>query len=449
MNLPYFKSRQAWNLKYRDETMKKIIPILLLSLILLCPIFAESADATTVFLTSDNLHGHDADFHRLNDIKERIESKTNGAITVIIDDEASNPGEGTRLMNVRTDVGVSISAACAGNLVELADFSTRATKKVIYVNAGSLDLNNINFIRRSYDDNWSHYTFASIKSPGKFLNDAGISLIQPAIEYPNDCHKGIIKSDSDEANEYIANEIINAINAGAASSKQLDTDLIVTHKMDPKYLAEDSQLIADSQGGEMQESYGSYTTQQLLYMSASYIAGYSLQVPPSFEAPDNPEKYSSFNRWSYSFNDYCKMAAQVVEYMNENGKAPDSINYEGATIGYYDLIYNFALLTEDDTSVSTMNFPLNFGFHKYYSNFLFDLLPIGLIIVALIIVLLVIRKIIRGIKRRRRNRRMRSRQKAMYRNSGRLDRNPDYMYYSDYDYPPRPKQLKRQRRRRR
>ena len=37
----------------------------------------------------------------------------------------------------------------------------------------------------------------------------------------------------------------------------------------------------------------------------------------------------------------------------------------------------------------------------------------------------------------------------MYRNSGRLDRNPDYMYYSDYDYPPRPKQLKRQRRRRR
>ena len=133
--------------------MKKIIPILLLSLILLCPTFAESADATTVFLTSDNLHGHDADFHRLNDIKERIESKTNGAITVIIDDEESNPGEGTQLMNARTDVGVSISAACAGNLVELADFSTRATKKVIYVNAGSLDLNNINFIRRSYDDN--------------------------------------------------------------------------------------------------------------------------------------------------------------------------------------------------------------------------------------------------------------------------------------------------------
>ena len=383
-------------------TMKKIIPILIISLIILSPIFADSVDATTVFLTSDKLHEHNEDIGRLNVIKERIESKTNGELTVVIDDSASNPGEGTRAMVAQCDVAVVIAGACAGNLVELADYARKVNKKIIYVNAGTLDLNDINFLRRSYDDNWSHYTFASVLSPGKFLNDAGISLIQPAIEYPNDCHKGIIKSDSDEANEYIANEIINAINAGAASSKQLDTDLIVTHKMDPKYLAEDSQLIADSQGGEMQESYGSYTTQQLLYMSASYIAGYSLQVPPSFEAPDNPEKYSSFNRWSYSFNDYCKMADQVVEYMNENGKAPDSINYEGATIGYYDLIYNFALLTEDDTSVSTMNFPLNFGFHKYYSNFLFDLLPIGLIIVALIIVLLVIRKIIREIKRRRR-----------------------------------------------
>ena len=53
--------------------MKKIIPLLLLSLIILCPIIAESADATTLFLTSDNLHEHDADFARLNDIKEILE----------------------------------------------------------------------------------------------------------------------------------------------------------------------------------------------------------------------------------------------------------------------------------------------------------------------------------------------------------------------------------------
>lgn len=428
--------------------MKKIIPILLLSLIILCPIFAESVDATTVFLTSDNINGHDADFARLNDIKNRIESKTNGDITVTVDDSASNPGEVTRLMYAQEDVGVIIGCACAGSLVELADYSCRSTKKIIYVNAGSLDLNSINFLRRSYDDDFSHYTFASLKSPGKFLNDAGITLIQPAVEYPNDCHKGIIKSDSDEVNEYIANEIINAVYAGTSDNKQLDSDLIVTHKLDPKYLAEDSKLIVDGHGGEMQESYGSYTTQQLLYMSSSYIAGYSLEVPPYFDAPDNPQRHSSFTRWSYSFNDYCNMADQVVDYMNEHGKAPDSINYEGATIGYYDLVYNFALLTEDDTSASTMNFPSEMGFHKYYSNLLFDLLPIGIIIIAIIAILVVIRKIIKRIKRRKQRKNMR---RSRYNRNPRTFHNTiDSRYYSDYDYPQnRPKRLDRQKRRRR
>ena len=433
--------------------MKKIIPLIFISLIILSPIFADSADATTVFLTSDNLHGHDADFHRLNDIKEHIESKTNGDITVIIDESASNPGEGTRLMNAQADVGVAISAACAGNLVELADYSARAGKKVIYVNAGSVDLNSINFLRRSYDDNWSHYTFAAVQSPGKFLNEAGITLIQPAIEYPNDCHKGIIKSDSDEVNEYIANEIINAVYAGSSNSKQLDSSLIITHKMDPKYLAEDSKLIVDGHGADMQESYGSYTTQQLLYMSASYIAGYSLEVPPYFEAPDNPEKYSGLTWPRYSFNDYCNMADMVVDYMNEHGKAPDSINYNGATIGYYDLVYNFALLTEDDTSASNMNFPSKAVFNRYYSDFLYDLLPIGIILIAIIIVLLLVRKVIRTIKRRRERRKMKK-----YLQRGGYNRNPRYYqnnfdagyYYDDYDYPPnRPKRLNRQKRRRR
>ena len=233
--------------------MKRIIALFLLSLIILCPIFAESADAVSVFLTSDNLNGHDADFARLNDIKDRIESKTNGDIIVVIDDSASNPGEGTRLMNTRSDVAVTIAGACAGNLVDLADYSTKVDRKIIYINAGSLDLNNINFLRRSYDDNWSDSTFASVQSPGKFLNDAGIIFIQPAVEYPNECHKGIIKSDSDVVNEYIANQIINAVYAETSENRQLDSDLIVYHNLDPKYLAEDSKQIVDGHGEDMKD----------------------------------------------------------------------------------------------------------------------------------------------------------------------------------------------------
>ena len=423
--------------------MKRIIALFLLSLIILCPIFAESADAVSVFLTSDNLNGHDADFARLNDIKDRIESKTNGDIIVVIDDSASNPGEGTRLMNTRSDVAVTIAGACAGNLVDLADYSTKVDRKIIYINAGSLDLNNINFLRRSYDDNWSDSTFASVQSPGKFLNDAGIIFIQPAVEYPNECHKGIIKSDSDVVNEYIANQIINAVYAETSENRQLDSDLIVYHNLDPKYLAEDSKQIVDGHGEDMKDLYGSYTTPQLLYMSASYIAGYSLDVPQYFEVPDNPQKYSSFTKGEYSFNDYYNMADIVVDYMKEHGKAPDSINYEGATIGYYDLVYNFALLTEDDTSASNMNFPSEFGFHRYYSNFLYDILSIGIIIIVIIAVLLVIRKIIKSIKRRIQRRKMKKARKTMYnRNSRTLYSNNNYSQNS-------PRRLNRQRRRRR
>ena len=378
----------------------------------------------------------------MNDIKNRIESKTNGDIIVVVDDSASNPGEGTRLMAARCDVAVSIAGACAGNLVDLADYSTKVNKKIIYINAGTLDLNSINFLRRSYDDNWSHYTF-------KFLTDAGITLIQPGVAYPNDCYKGIIAYDSDEVNEYIANEIINAVYAGTSEDKQLDTDLIVYHKLDPKYLAEDSKKIVDGHWQEMQDSYGSYTTPQLLYMSSSYIAGYSLEVPREFEAPDNPQKYSTFAKGEYSFNDYYNMADQVVDYMNENGKAPDSINYEGATIGYYDLVYNFALLTEDDTSASNMNFPSEMEFHRYYSNSLFELLPIGILLIGIIAILLIIRKIIKRIKRRKeRKRKRKARQRAAQnRNPRKFHKKVDSRYYE----PPknRPKRLNRQQRKRR
>lgn len=425
--------------------MKKIIPILLLSLIILCPIFAESVDATTVFLTSDNLHEHDADFARLYAIKDKIESKTNGDITVIVDDSASNPGEGTRVMGANCDVGVSIAGACAGNLVDLADYACKVNKKIIYVNAGTLDLDNINFLRRSYDDNWSHYTFASVKSPGKFLNDAGITLIQPAVEYPDDCYKGIIAYDSDNVNEYIANGIINAVYAGTSENKQLDTGLIVYHKLDPKYLAEDSKKIVDGRWQDMQDAYGSYTTQQLLYMSSSYIAGYSLEVPQDFEAPDNPQKYSSFTKGEYSFNDYYNMADQVVDYMNENGKAPDSISYEGASIGYYDLVYNFARLTQDDTSASNMDFPSEMEFEKYYSNFLYEILPIGILLIGIIAILIVIKKILNRRKRRKQRKMERARQNRKPR---KFHSNMDSRYFTD-DYPSnRPKRLNKRRRRR-
>ena len=385
--------------------MKKFLALSIIALFLICPILASHASATTVFLTSDDVLGHEEDMNMLYEIKDDIERKSNGRITVVVDSEASSPGEGTRAMNADCDVAVSVAYACAGNLKILADYSAKTTKTIIYVNSGGLDLNNINFLRRSYDDDWSDSSFAAIQQPGKFLTDSGVILLQPGQDYPDETNNGNMEYSSSEINEYIADTVINAVNTGSTSNRQFDSDLIVTHKLDPKYLAEDSQKIAASYGGDMEESYGSYTTPQLLYMSASYIAGYSLDVPGNFEAPDNPLNSSILTKDSYSFNDYYNMADIVVDYMREHGKAPDYIEYEGALIGYYDLVYNFALLCQDDTDSSHMNFEGESKFYKFHDNKLLGLLPIAVFIVLIIIIAVIIRRI----RKSRKNRRPRAR----------------------------------------
>ena len=395
--------------------MKKIIPLFIIALILICPIFASEAHATTVFLTSDNVLGHDEDMQMLNDIKQQIEAKSNGQITVIVDSEASNPGEGTRAMQADCDIAVTIAYACAGNLVDLASYSTQSTKKIIYVNAGSLDLTSINFLRRSYDDNWSSSSFASLQNPGQFLYDSGITLLQPGQKFYGETDKGNLDYSSSEINGYIADEVMKQVYSDGVIRK-FDSDCIIRHNLDPKYLAEDSKKIVDGYGTSMAESYGSYTTQQLLYMSSSYLVGYSLDIPQSFAAPDNPSENSYFTQGSYTFNEYCEMADIVVDYMNEHGKAPDSIDYKGAKIGYYDLVYNFALLTQDDFDAAHMNFPQKADFQRYNSNILLDILPIALILIALVAVILIARKIIKKAKRWFRRLRNRDKDNNYYRN---------------------------------
>lgn len=419
--------------------MKKIIPLFIIILILICPIFASEVHASTVFLTSDNVLGQSEDFEMLNDIKSIIESKSDGTVTVIVDSSASNPGEGSRAMEADCDLAVTVAYACAGNLLDLAEYSTKVNKKIVFVNAGSLDLTSLNFLRRSYDDNWSSYTFAAIQQPSTFLSDAGITLIQPGQTYPDQTDDGNLDYSSSVINEYIADIVLSQLNS-ESGERQLDSSLIVSHQMNPKYLAEDSAKIVSSHGGELEESYGSYTTQQLLYMSASYLAGYSLKVPTSYQAPDNPETSSMLTKGSYSFNEWCEIADIVVDYMNQYGKAPDSIEYNGATIGYEDLVYNFALLTEDDVDASHMNFPQKSEFHSFHDNFLMSILPIGIIVIIILAIVFIIRKVIKS----RRQRKMRNRRARKFQNNVNMD------YYEDYSYRSnKPKRLNRQNQRRR
>ena len=103
----------------------------------------------------------------------------------------------------------------------------------------------------------------------------------------------------------------------------------------------------------------------------------------------------------YSTYDYMKMGSLVKKYMDENGRAPNYINYEGAYLAYPDVMYNFARITENHTSSSHMDFATHYRFDKVNSSLLMDALPFILIGLVLLVLYALIRKIRNKNKRRR------------------------------------------------
>lgn len=376
---------------------KKLSVFLILIILILAPSIS-AVSATTVFLTSDSIFGQQGEeVKMMNEIKNYIESDSNGDITVIVDSQSPAPGEGTRAMESDTDVSVNIAFADAANYYELARYSSQVSKQVIVVNVGSLDLNNLSNLRRAWDDNWSSESFLSIKNPGQFLSEAGISTIQPAQAYPDktDSSGDIYYSDS-QVNKYIADQIIKDANSYDSSGKTLNNDYVVRGQLNVSTIGDISQdILFAQQTGQLKDSYSSYTTPQALYLLSSYLAGSSLESPKEYKAPDNPQNYSTGTNSSYSIYDYEAMAEEVVNYMDEHNQAPDYIEYNGAKIGYADLLYNFATITSDDKDSSTMNLPATSEF-KSFNNM--DLLFYGIpILVAIGLILLFI-----GLRHRRR-----------------------------------------------
>ncbi|WP_455645434.1 adhesin [Methanosphaera sp.] len=363
--------------------------VLVLTVILLLTI--QGVSATTVFLTSDNVGNSDNDLSMLNSIKEYIEELSNGDIEVIIDSQAPSPGEGTRAIESSADVSVNLAAVDAANLNLLVNKTYSSQKQIIFVNMGNLDLTSSDFVRRAWDDNYSSMNFAGIHNPGKFLNDAQITYIQPLQEYPDAGSDGVLTSSTDEINQYIAKEIVNSINNYDSSDKTYDASLIETHTMSPSVMAKASSELMDSDLS-MNDTYNSYTAPQVLYMAASYLNGTGLEEPASYDEPSNPEEHSTFAKSSYTYYDYIAIGTKVKEYMDTNGQAPDYIEYEGARICYYDLVYNFAKITENHTSSSDMDFAREYNFVKVNGDSLLTTLtPFIGIGVLLVVAYLIIR----------------------------------------------------------
>ncbi|WP_299525248.1 adhesin [uncultured Methanobrevibacter sp.] len=375
--------------------MKKQIVIILLAILLLTSIIQEVSATTTVFLTSDNIMGTNEDADMLNSIKTYIEDMSNGKIKVIVDSQAPGPGEGTRAIEANANVSVALAAVDPGNFLVLSKYSSSTpNKQIIFVNTGDYDLDNANSLRRAWDDNYSKSIFAGINQPGTFLNDSGVNYIQPLKEYPDKGSDGHLSQNNDEANKYIAQEIINKIN-NYNSTKHYNNDLVITHKLAPSSMAQASQSLLNNRNNEMNDTYNNYSAEQLLYLTSSYLNGNGLESPKDYKAPNSPLKYSILTKDSYSIYDYIKMGGIVKNYMDEHEQAPDYICYDGAYISYYDLQYNFAKITANHTDASQMDFNREYHFDKVNDTILLSILPVVLVILVIMFIYVVFKRLLR------------------------------------------------------
>jgi hypothetical protein len=374
--------------------MKKQIAILIMAILIIAPVIQDVSASKTVFITSDNIIDHDQDVKLLNSLKNYIEEISGGELQVIVDNQAPAPGEGWRSINVTSDVSINIAASDAGNYWQLASSTVNSDKQIVFVNIGSYDLDNhSNFLRRAWDDNYSNESLAGMHDPGTFLKNAGIYYIQPTKEFPDNVEDGVLSRYDENMNRKMAEEIVNIVNGYGNTTKVLSSELIETNKISPQGMANASKMLVESGDNEMKGPYGAYSTPQLLYQTSSYLNGNGVDIPKEYSEPDNPLGISFLTKDTYSIYDYFNMAGIVKNYMDANGKAPDSIEYEGAHISYYDLTYNFAKIVQNHTDASHMGFESEYHFDKVNDSILLHVFPFILVLFVLFVAYLFIKKI--------------------------------------------------------
>ena len=360
--------------------MKKQIAILIIALLIIAPVIQDVSATKTVFITTDNIVDHDFDINLLNAIKKYVQEISGGELQVVVDNQAPGPGEGSRSIQVTSDVSINLAAADAGNFIMLGNYSVNSDKQIIFVNIGDYDLDNAsNYLRRAWDDNYSNESFAGLNSPGTFLKQSGIYYIQPAKEFPDNYHDGILDRYDDEMAKAIAQQVVDIVKVHQNETKIYSDNLVVKNHIAPTGMANASKALINSNDTEFKGKYGAYTGPQLLYQTSAYLNGDGIDIPKSYDGPESPMGISFMARDSYSIYDYFKMAGIVKDYMDKNGRAPDSIEYEGAHIGYYDLLYNFAKITQNHTDAKHMGFESEYQFDRVNDSVLLHVFPFVLI----------------------------------------------------------------------
>ncbi|MGB9980598.1 pseudomurein-binding protein [Methanobacterium sp.] len=310
-----------------------------------------------IYITCDNLISESKDKDMLNKIKDRI----SGSANVELDDQSPKPGEAPRsIKNAPDGIAAYIAAVDPGSIVDLIEGIKKGYLKkyaqtldgIVFVNYGTLNLDNTSYLPRAWDDNYSNVYFAGLYDPSKFLEIAGVKLIQPNVG----------TSSQDEEINKIASGLIDAAYSSNAnlSNSNYDSNLIGIHDIDPEVVAYGSQSILDGKKPRL-------GTLKWLYLTSQYVSGYPIQNT-SGEFSGNISGESTYFG-VLTIEEYREAGKEVSDYMEANKSIPNSVNVDGKKLNKADMKFLFAQLTYDHTSKGNMTFPKYIFLNKSYEPF--------------------------------------------------------------------------------
>lgn len=224
---------------------------------------------------------------------------------MLLDPSSPKPGEAPRaIINAPSGIAAYIAAAYRVVMYDLVigvnngylKESAKRLESIVLIKYGSLDLGKLEFMPRSWDDNFSKERFAGLDKASKFLQSGGVKIIQPKVGTNTKSERIMKISSTLIDNAYSAKkEYLNG---------KIDSNLVAEHEINPSELACDVQRILNNKTPTI-------GTSNWVYLASQYIGDYPIKkAQNSFS---NASSSSSTYSGKLSRNEYKDIAKGVFE----------------------------------------------------------------------------------------------------------------------------------------
>ena len=285
---------------------------------------------------------------------------------MVIDPQSPNPFEASRIPKYAAEhkqnnsitgkcVALYIAYYCSGTTYDLVEGTQGYLKKytdlldgLCFAYYGDIQVNESDFIRRAWDDNFSDERFAGLYYPYKYMTEGGLGFIQAKKNGAN--RTQMIKTIAEGVLEYA--QTANKIHVTSNHSEL--KKYIAWHDFSPVELAIDANNLLNGKATNLDLSKWIYHTSQ--YIGAQPIRNTikNITLPITYIE-------SSFNdSFSLTRLDYRAVINQIREYIEENDAAPAHITYNDKLININDYCYMLANIISKHTNKTNVTFMNSF-----------------------------------------------------------------------------------------